>query len=63
MVDKESKALQIDWEDEIIKGTLISRDGAIVHPNLVQKTEAAAVAAPSDADSQVEDAKTSDGGD
>ncbi|MEM7173167.1 MAG: Re/Si-specific NAD(P)(+) transhydrogenase subunit alpha [Pseudomonadota bacterium] len=34
LVDKESKALAIDWDDEIIKGTLICRDGSIVHPAL-----------------------------
>ena len=32
LVDAESKSLSIDWEDEIITGTLISRDGALVHP-------------------------------
>jgi NAD(P) transhydrogenase subunit alpha len=25
-------SLKIDYEDEIIKGTLIARDGALVHP-------------------------------
>ncbi|HEY8353033.1 MAG TPA: NAD(P) transhydrogenase subunit alpha, partial [Sphingomonadales bacterium] len=35
LVDKE-KGLQINWEDEIIQGTLLTRDGAIVHPALVQ---------------------------
>ena len=39
MVDKESKSLSVDWEDEIIKGTLVCRDGAIVHPALVEKGE------------------------
>jgi len=34
LVDKESKTLKIDWEDEIIKGTLVTRDGSIVHPAL-----------------------------
>ena len=32
MIDKESKALAIDWEDELIKGTLVARDGKVVHP-------------------------------
>ena len=31
MVDKDG-ALKIDWDDEIIKGTLIAKDGALVHP-------------------------------
>jgi NAD(P) transhydrogenase subunit alpha len=34
MIDPESKTLKIDWEDEIIKGTLVVRDGRIVHPGL-----------------------------
>lgn len=33
MVNKE-KQFAIDWEDELIKGTLITHDGAIVHPAL-----------------------------
>lgn len=31
MIDKEGK-LKIDYDDEIIKGTLIAKDGALVHP-------------------------------
>lgn len=34
LVDKETGALAIDWEDEIITGTLISKDGQVVHPAL-----------------------------
>jgi NAD(P) transhydrogenase subunit alpha len=34
MIDKGTKALKIDWEDEIIKGTALTRDGKIVHPAL-----------------------------
>jgi len=37
MIDKESNELAIDWDDEIIQGTLVARDGAIVHPMLVAK--------------------------
>jgi NAD(P) transhydrogenase subunit alpha len=33
MVNKE-KAFAIDWEDELIKGTLITKDGGFVHPLL-----------------------------
>src|SRR5580698_1955440 len=36
MVDKETKALKIDLNDEVVKGTLITRNGQIVHPSLVQ---------------------------
>ncbi len=34
MIDKESKSLKIDWEDEIIAGTALTRDGKVVHPTL-----------------------------
>ena len=30
------KALAIDWEDEIVTGTLIAKDGAVVHPMLAE---------------------------
>ncbi|RMF10070.1 MAG: Re/Si-specific NAD(P)(+) transhydrogenase subunit alpha [Alphaproteobacteria bacterium] len=36
LVDKESGKLTIDWEDEIIKGTALTRDGQVVHPALGQ---------------------------
>ncbi len=34
MIDKESKALRVDWEDEIVRGTALTRDGAVIHPGL-----------------------------
>jgi H+-translocating NAD(P) transhydrogenase subunit alpha len=34
LIDKETKSLKIDWDDEIIKGTALTRDGQIVHPSL-----------------------------
>ncbi len=34
LMDEESKSLNIDWEDEIIIGTLLTKDGAIVHERL-----------------------------
>jgi len=37
MIDKKEKVLKVDWDDEIIKGTLIAKDGKIVHPNLQPK--------------------------
>jgi NAD(P) transhydrogenase subunit alpha len=36
LVDAETGALAIDWEDEIITGTALTRDGAVVHPQLTQ---------------------------
>jgi NAD(P) transhydrogenase subunit alpha len=32
LIDKASGALKIDWNDEIVKGTCLTRDGEIVHP-------------------------------
>ena len=37
MIDAESKALKIDWDDEIVKGICVTRDGAVVHPALAGK--------------------------
>ena len=34
-VDKDNKALAFDWEDETVKGTLVTRDGKIVNPALI----------------------------
>jgi NAD(P) transhydrogenase subunit alpha len=36
LIDKEAKALKIDWADEIVKGTLVCKDGQIVHPALLK---------------------------
>ena len=32
--------LLIKWDDEIVKGTMLTRDGAVVHPNFQPKTAA-----------------------
>ncbi len=37
MVNKE-KALAVNWEDELVKATALTRDGAVVHPNFQPKT-------------------------
>jgi NAD(P) transhydrogenase subunit alpha len=34
LIDKETKALKIDWTDEIIAATVLTRDSRIVHPAL-----------------------------
>ena len=39
LIDKESKELAIDLDDEIVKGTLVTRDGAVVHPALAPAAE------------------------
>ncbi|MBB6307866.1 Re/Si-specific NAD(P)(+) transhydrogenase subunit alpha [Xanthobacter tagetidis] len=37
MVDKQAKALAVKWDDELVKATLLTRDGAVVHPNFAPK--------------------------
>jgi H+-translocating NAD(P) transhydrogenase subunit alpha len=32
LIDKEAKALAVKWDDELVKATCLTRDGAIVHP-------------------------------
>lgn len=38
MIDKKEKQLAVNWDDELIKATLLTRDGAIVHPNFQPKS-------------------------
>jgi H+-translocating NAD(P) transhydrogenase subunit alpha len=40
MIDKKEKKLAINWDDEIVKGTALTHDGAIIHPNFKPKTAA-----------------------
>src|SRR5476651_148148 len=37
LIDKKTKALAINWDDDIVKGTALTRDGAITHPNFKPK--------------------------
>ena len=37
LIDKKEKTLAINWDDEIVKGTLLTRDGKVVHPNFQPK--------------------------
>jgi NAD(P) transhydrogenase subunit alpha len=37
MIDKKDKSLKINWDDEIVKGTLNAKDGKIVHPSLMSQ--------------------------
>ncbi len=39
--DKDSKSFRIPWDDELVKATLLTRDGKLVHPNFAPATEAA----------------------
>ena len=38
MIDKENGELAIDWDDEIVAGTLIAKGGELVHPMLAKET-------------------------
>jgi len=40
MIDKKEKKLAVNWDDEIVKGTMLTRDGAVVHPNFLPKSAA-----------------------
>ncbi len=59
LIDKESHELAIDWDDEIVKGTLVARGGKLVHPLLAPAPEDAAPevpeAAPEDAAAETAD--------
>jgi H+-translocating NAD(P) transhydrogenase subunit alpha len=35
MFDKKTKAFAVNWDDELIKGALLAKDGVLVHPSLV----------------------------
>ncbi|MEJ8473083.1 Re/Si-specific NAD(P)(+) transhydrogenase subunit alpha [Roseibium algae] len=32
MIDKETKSVQPNWDDELVKATVLTRDGKVVHP-------------------------------
>jgi NAD(P) transhydrogenase subunit alpha len=38
MIDKNEKKLAVNWDDELVKATMLTRDGAVVHPNFQPKT-------------------------
>jgi NAD(P) transhydrogenase subunit alpha len=40
LVDKKSKALAVNWDDEIVKATALTKDGAVVHPSFQPKSAA-----------------------
>jgi H+-translocating NAD(P) transhydrogenase subunit alpha len=37
LVDKSTKALAVKWDDELVKATALTRDGAVIHPNFQPK--------------------------
>jgi NAD(P) transhydrogenase subunit alpha len=40
LVDKQAKALAVKWDDEIVKATALTRDGAVIHPSFAPKSAA-----------------------
>src|SRR5579885_228945 len=38
LVDRKERKLAVNWDDEIVKETLLTRDGAVVHPNFKATT-------------------------
>jgi H+-translocating NAD(P) transhydrogenase subunit alpha len=40
LFDKKTKALAVNFDDELVKATLLTRDGAVVHPNFLPKSAA-----------------------
>ncbi len=46
LIDKEKKTLAVNWDDELVKGTLIARDGAIVNAAIAERLGPKPAAAP-----------------
>ena len=40
LVDKSNHALAVKWDDEIVKATALTRDGAVIHPSFAPKSAA-----------------------
>ena len=40
LIDKSSKTLAVNWDDELVKATALTRDGAVIHPNFQPKPAA-----------------------
>ena len=35
LIDKATKSLAVNWDDELVKATCLTRGGAIAHPNFM----------------------------
>ncbi|KKB86337.1 NAD(P) transhydrogenase subunit alpha [Devosia limi DSM 17137] len=42
LIDAKAKALAVNWDDELVKATVLTRDGAVVHPSFVTAAAPAA---------------------
>jgi NAD(P) transhydrogenase subunit alpha len=38
LIDKNTKTLAVKWDDDIVKATALTRDGAVIHPNFKPKS-------------------------
>jgi len=39
MIDKKEKKLAVNWDDEIVKGTLVTRNGEVVNKRVLESLE------------------------
>ena len=44
LIDKKEKKLAVNWDDDLVKATTLTRDGAVVHPNFLTAAGAPRVA-------------------
>src|SRR5215475_10007109 len=40
LIDKKARALAVNWDDDIVRATALTRDGAVVHPSFQPKSAA-----------------------
>jgi H+-translocating NAD(P) transhydrogenase subunit alpha len=40
LIDKKTKMLAVNWDDDIVKATALTRDGAVIHKSFLPKTAA-----------------------
>jgi NAD(P) transhydrogenase subunit alpha len=40
LIDKTTKELAVKWDDDLVKGTALTRDGAVIHPMFAAKSAA-----------------------
>src|SRR5690349_20783030 len=38
LIDKSTKSLAVKWDDELVKATALTKDGAVIHPNFQPKS-------------------------
>jgi NAD(P) transhydrogenase subunit alpha len=38
LVDKKAKAVAVNWDDELVKATALTKDGAVIHPSFQPKS-------------------------